>query len=116
MITVIPGLLPPKALAHLRERLRGKAGVFITGTERISAELLDACPELRAVCTMTVGYNHIDVAACAQRGIVVTNTPEVLTEATAEIVIGRGPKPADIHAFDARDVIDHLRAGIVTPR
>ena len=37
-------------------------------------------------------------------------------EATAEIVIGHGPKPADIHAFDARDVIDHLRPSIATPR
>ncbi|MFX8199727.1 hypothetical protein ABTL12_20910, partial [Acinetobacter baumannii] len=59
-------------------------GVFITGTERISAELLDACPELRAVCTMTVGYNHIDVAACSARGVLVTNTPAVLTETTAD--------------------------------
>ncbi len=73
--------LPPE---QLRERLRGKAGVFITGTERISAELLDACPELRAVCTMTVGYNHIDVAACSARGVLVTNTPDVLTETTAD--------------------------------
>ena len=41
----------------LRARLQGKAGAYITGTERITAELLDACPGLRAVCTMSVGYN-----------------------------------------------------------
>ncbi len=73
--------LPP---AELRARLQGKAGVFITGTERIDAELLDACPGLRAVCTMTVGHNHIDLAACTARGVLVTNTPDVLTETTAD--------------------------------
>ncbi|MFT7772349.1 2-hydroxyacid dehydrogenase [Roseateles sp.] len=73
--------LSPEAL---RERLAGKAGAYITGTERITAELLDACPDLRAVCTMSVGYNHIDVAACTARGVLVTNTPDVLTESTAD--------------------------------
>jgi gluconate 2-dehydrogenase len=69
---------------ELRARLQGKAGVYITGTERITAELLDACPGLRAVCTMTVGYNHIDLAACTARRVLVTNTPDVLTETTAD--------------------------------
>lgn len=75
------GVLGPD---ELRARLQGKAGVYITGTERITAELLDACPGLRAVCTMTVGYNHIDVAACTARRVLVTNTPDVLTETTAD--------------------------------
>lgn len=73
--------LSPEAL---RERLQGKAGAYITGTERITAELLDACPGLRAVCTMSVGYNHIDLAACTARRVLVTNTPDVLTESTAD--------------------------------
>jgi glyoxylate/hydroxypyruvate/2-ketogluconate reductase len=46
--------------------------------------LLDACPDLRAVCTMSVGYNHIDLAACTARRVLVTNTPDVLTESTAD--------------------------------
>ncbi|HEY0957321.1 MAG TPA: D-glycerate dehydrogenase [Roseateles sp.] len=71
--------------AELRERLQGKAAAYITGTERITAELLDACPELRAVCTMSVGYNHIDLAACTARRVLVTNTPDVLTETTADL-------------------------------
>jgi len=75
------GVLTPMAL---RERLQGKAGAWITGTERITAELLDACPGLRAVCTMSVGYNHIDLDACTARGVLVTNTPDVLTESTAD--------------------------------
>lgn len=74
--------------AQLMERLQGKAGVFATGSERIDAEVLAACPELRAVCNMAVGYNNIDVAACTARGIVVTNTPDVLTETTADFGFG----------------------------
>jgi gluconate 2-dehydrogenase len=74
----------PLGTDALRERLQGKAGAYITGTERITAELLAACPDLRVVCTMSVGYNHIDLAACTARGVLVTNTPDVLTETTAD--------------------------------
>lgn len=70
--------------AQLIERLQGKAGVLVTGSETIDAELLAACPELRAVCAMTVGYNNIDVAACTARGVLVSNAPDVLTETTAD--------------------------------
>jgi gluconate 2-dehydrogenase len=70
--------------AELVQRLQGRAGAFITGSERIDAELLDANPQLRAVCTMAVGFNNIDVAACTARGVLVTNTPDVLTESTAD--------------------------------
>jgi gluconate 2-dehydrogenase len=69
---------------ELLRRLQGKAGAFISSTEPIDAALLDACPGLRALCTMTVGYNNIDVAACTARGIVVTYAPDVLTETTAD--------------------------------
>jgi gluconate 2-dehydrogenase len=69
---------------ELIRRLQGKAGAFVSSTEPIDAALLDACPGLRAVCSMTVGYNNIDVAACTARGVVVTNAPDVLTETTAD--------------------------------
>ena len=65
-------------------RLQGKDGVFVTGTQPIDAALLDACPQLRAVCSLAVGYNNIDVAACTARGVAVTNAPGVLTETTAD--------------------------------
>ena len=68
----------------LRRRLADKQGAFITGSERIDAALLDACPLLRVVSTMTVGVDHIDLAACAARGIIVTHAPDVLTETTAD--------------------------------
>jgi gluconate 2-dehydrogenase len=74
--------------AELIARLQGKAGVFATGSTRIDAEVVAACPELRAVCNMAVGYNHVDVEACTARGIVVTNTPDVLTETTADFGFG----------------------------
>jgi gluconate 2-dehydrogenase len=74
-------IYPP---AELQRRLADKDGAFITGSERIDAALLAACPRLKAVCNMAVGYNNIDVPACAARGVLVTNTPDVLTETTAD--------------------------------
>ena len=68
----------------LRRRLADKHGAFITGSERIDAALLDACPQLKVVSTMTVGVDHIDLAACAERGVTVTHAPDVLTETTAD--------------------------------
>ncbi len=70
----------PELIAHLQ----GKAGVFITGTQPIDTALLADCPELRAVCSMAVGYNNIDVPACTARGVLVSNAPDVLTETTAD--------------------------------
>jgi glyoxylate reductase len=54
-------------------------------TDRIDAALLDRAPRLRIIANAAVGFNNIDVAACHERGIVVTNTPDVLTEATADL-------------------------------
>ena len=70
--------------AELSRRLAGKVGVFTTGSERIDAALLDTHPQLRAVCNMAVGYNNIDLDACTARGVLVSNTPDVLTETTAD--------------------------------
>jgi len=69
---------------ELIARLRGKLGVFTTGSERIDEAVLAANPQLRAVCNMAVGYNNIDVPACSARKVVCTNTPDVLTETTAD--------------------------------
>jgi gluconate 2-dehydrogenase len=69
---------------ELVRRARGKEGLLIATADRIDAAFVAACPGLRAVCTMAVGYNNIDVAACAARGITVTNAPDVLTETTAD--------------------------------
>lgn len=66
-------------------RAADRDALFVVGSDRVDRALLDACPRLKIVATGTVGYNHIDVAACAERGIAVTNTPDVLTEATADL-------------------------------
>lgn len=70
---------------ELLRRAADREALFVVGSDRVDRELLDACPDLKIVATGTVGYNHIDVAACARRGIAVTNTPDVLTEATADL-------------------------------
>jgi gluconate 2-dehydrogenase len=69
---------------ELIQRLQGADGAFVTGTESIDARLLAACPQLRAVCSMAVGYNNIDLGACTERGVLVSNAPDVLTETTAD--------------------------------
>ncbi|MBS0390952.1 MAG: D-glycerate dehydrogenase [Proteobacteria bacterium] len=70
--------------AELIERLQGKDGALLTGTQPINAELLAACPRLRIAANMTVGYNNFDVAAMTAAGVQGTNTPDVLTETTAD--------------------------------
>ena len=70
--------------AELSQRLQGKLGAFTTGSERIDAEVLAANPQLKVVANMAVGYNNFDVPACTARGVLCTNTPDVLTETTAD--------------------------------
>lgn len=70
--------------AQLIARLQGKVGVFTTGSERIDAELLDACPELKICANMAVGYNNFDTDAMTAHGVLGTNAPDVLTETTAD--------------------------------
>jgi glyoxylate/hydroxypyruvate/2-ketogluconate reductase len=92
---------------QLIAKLQGQQGVFIAGTEKIDTKLLAACPELRAVCTMAVGYNNIDVPACTARGLTVTNAPDVLTETTADFGFA-------LMMATARRIAEsehHLRAG-----
>ena len=70
--------------AELARRLQGKMGVFANPSHRFTAELFAACPSLKAVCNMAVGYNNIDVPAATAAGVMVTNTPDVLNETTAD--------------------------------
>jgi glyoxylate/hydroxypyruvate/2-ketogluconate reductase len=68
---------------ELQQRLQGKVGAFMTGTERVNAELLAACPGLKICANMTVGYNF-DLPAMSAAGVLGTNAPDVLTETTAD--------------------------------
>jgi len=70
--------------AELLRRMQGKVGAFATGTERIDAELLAQCPELKICANMTVGYNNFDLPAMTAAGVLGTNAPDVLTETTAD--------------------------------
>jgi glyoxylate reductase len=56
-------------------------------TVRVDRALLERAPDLRVVACATAGYEHVDVAACRERGIVVTHTPDVLTDATADLTL-----------------------------
>jgi glyoxylate reductase len=60
-------------------------GLLALLTDKVDGELLAAAPRLRAVANMAVGYDNIDVPACTARGVLVTNTPGVLTETTADL-------------------------------
>ena len=66
------------------QRLKDKAGVFTTGSERIDGEVLAAAPHLKICANMAVGYNNFDVDAMTARGVLATNAPDVLTETTAD--------------------------------
>ncbi|WP_028324988.1 2-hydroxyacid dehydrogenase [Desulfatirhabdium butyrativorans] len=105
MKILITQALPDSALAPLRERysievgsqsqpmsreallehVREIDGMIPTIADRIDASLLDAAIRLKIIANYGVGYNHIDVDAATERGILVTNTPDVLTDATAEL-------------------------------
>ena len=104
---VVTGKIPEPGLALLRdvgevwawdaddpiptevrdEQLADADAVVTLLTDRVDDAFLDAAPRLRVVANVAVGYNNIDVPACASRGVVVTNTPGVLTEATADLTM-----------------------------
>ncbi|MFE7525606.1 2-hydroxyacid dehydrogenase [Kitasatospora sp. NPDC057542] len=72
--------------AELLDAVRGRRAVITTLDDRVDDEFLDAAgPQLAVVANHAVGYHNVDVAACAERGVLVTNTPGVLTTATADM-------------------------------
>ncbi len=70
--------------AQLAEKLKGKQGAFTTGSDRIDADVLAACPDLKICANMAVGYNNFDIDAMTAAGVLATNAPDVLTETTAD--------------------------------
>lgn len=70
---------------ELRRRLCGKDAVLSSPVDMLSADVFAAAPGLKAACNVAVGYNNIDVAAATAAGVMVTNTPEVLNETTADM-------------------------------
>jgi glyoxylate reductase len=78
----------PPARDELLARVAGKDGLMLMLTDRVDDELLDSAgPQLRIVADYAVGIDNVDVDACRRRGVLVSNTPDVLTETTAELTI-----------------------------
>ncbi len=75
----------PATRAELLEAVAVADAMAVTLSDRVDEELLQRAPRLKVVAVYAVGYDNVDVAAASKRGIVVTNTPEVLTEATADL-------------------------------
>lgn len=76
------------SVEQVHEMVAGADAVLTLLTTKVDDAFLDAAgPQLKVVANVAVGYNNIDVAACAARGVVCTNTPGVLTEATADIAM-----------------------------
>lgn len=73
---------------ELFRRVKGKNGLISVLTDKVTKDLLAAADSLAIVANIAVGYDNIDVPAAKARGVVVTNTPDVLTEATAELAWG----------------------------
>jgi glyoxylate reductase len=76
---------PPVPRQTLLDAVADAEGLYCLLTDAVDEALLRAAPRLRAVSTMAVGYDNVDVAACTRRGIPVCNTPGVLTESTADL-------------------------------
>jgi len=74
---------PPKEI--IIEKIKDCEGILTLLTDKIDAEIMDNAPKLRVISNYAVGYDNIDVKSATQRGIMVTNTPGVLTETTADL-------------------------------
>jgi glyoxylate reductase len=76
----------PVPREELLRAVQDADGVLTLLTERVDEEFLDAAPRCRVVANMAVGYDNVDVGALTRRGVLLTNTPDVLTETTADLV------------------------------
>ena len=75
----------PMSHEELIEKARDKDAIISILTNRIDEKFFDACPEIKLVANVAVGYDNIDLAAAKKRGVIVSNTPGVLTETTADL-------------------------------
>ena len=76
---------PAPAYKVIKEKVQDKQGLLCLLTDQIDAELLDSAPDLKVISQCAVGYDNVDINAAIERGILVGNTPGVLTEATADL-------------------------------
>lgn len=103
-VTAWTGPQPP-APAELASLVQGCEGLLVLGSDRVDSALLDAAgPRLRVVALASMGYDGVDVAAAMERGVVVTHTPDVLADTTADvamalILMARRRLPASMDAL-----------------
>jgi glyoxylate reductase len=93
----------PYSPAELAQRAAGASAIVALLTDRIDDDLLRCCGALRVVANCAVGYDNVDVEAAKRRGVVVTNTPGVLTDATADfafaLLLGAARRIAEADRF-----------------
>ena len=97
----------PLRLPEMQAQLVEAEAIVCLLTDRIDAQVMDAAPRLKIIANVAVGYDNIDVAAATERGIIVTNTPDVLTECTADLTFA-------LLLAAARRIVDadaYMRAG-----
>jgi len=78
----------PVSRSDLLKMMSDVEGLFCVLTDHVDKEFLESAKNLRAIATMSVGFDHIDLSLCTERGIKVGNTPNILTETTADLIIG----------------------------
>lgn len=84
-INPVDGVMP---CAEIKKSIVDKDGLICLLTDKISDEMISGAPHLKIIANYAVGFNNIDVAEATERGIAVTNTPDVLTETTADLTFG----------------------------
>ena len=93
--------------ADLRARLAGRDGLICQLTDRVDSTLMDSVPNVRVISNVAVGFDNIDIPAATERGVIVTNTPGVLTDTTADLafalLLGAGRRLGEAERY--------LRAG-----
>lgn len=85
---LVPQSDAPLDPAGLRELMRDADAALVTAVDPVDAATIAACPKLKLICNIGVGYDNIDVAAARSRGITVTNTPGAMDDAVADLVFG----------------------------
>ncbi len=107
--------LPAEAL---RARLADKDSLICQLTDRIDADLMDAAPSVRVVSNVAVGFDNIDVVAATERGILVTNTPGVLTNTTADLafalILGAGRRIGEAERYPRSGRFKQWRIDLLT--
>ena len=119
-VTVWPGNLPPHP-TELRDAVADTEGLLTTLTERVDQALLDAAPQLKVIANYAIGFDNIDLDATTARDIAVGVTPDVLTDATADLafalLLAAARRLPEAAAAVTRRALAHLRdAGLARRR